>query len=77
MILKKTTKGIKLDNYCVNKNAQDSGEHEVHKEGCKWYPSYKIDLGYFLNCHGAVEKAIVYYSNVDGCKHCCPDCHTK
>lgn len=66
-----------MDNYCVNNNAQSTGEHEVHKEGCFKYPSNKTDLGSFSNCHGAVKKAKEYYSDVDGCKHCCPDCHTR
>lgn len=66
-----------MDHYYVNTRAQDTGEHEVHKEGCQWFPDSTKDLGDHENCHGAVEKAKEYYSNVDGCKHCSPDCHTK
>jgi len=25
--------------YCVNKNAQANGDHEVHKVGCSFYPN--------------------------------------
>lgn len=65
--------------YYVNKNAQEKGEHEVHKEECKKLPLPKNRqyLGYFSSCKDAVKKAKDYYSNVDGCKLCSPACHTK
>lgn len=66
-----------MEYYYVNKNAQPTGEHEVHKSGCKWMPSEKINLGQFSNCKDAVEKAKTYYSNVDGGAHCCSSCHTR
>ena len=66
-----------MSRYYVNKNEQSTGEHEVHKEGCSWFPSENIYLGDYPTCHGAVIKARDHYTNVDGCKHCCPDCHTK
>lgn len=70
-----------MDKYCVNKNTENPGQnHEVHKEGCQWWPAYynREDLGEFLSCHGAVQKAKdLGYSRVDGCKDCCPDCHRE
>ena len=65
--------------YCVNKNAQPTGEHEVHKEGCDWLPDpeNQVDLGDHSNCHAAVEAAKRYYDNVDGCAYCCPDCNKR
>ena len=63
--------------YYVNNNAQSTGEHEVHKEDCLWMPSIKTPLGGYSSCKPAVEKAKEYYSNVDGCKHCCEDCHER
>ena len=65
--------------YYVNANAQSTGEHEVHKEGCSWLPlvNSKIYLGEFVSCHGAVAKARERFSNVDGCAKCCPACHTR
>lgn len=70
---------IVMERYCVNKNAQTSGEHEVHTENCKKLPEIynRIDLGYFSTCDEALNKARGYYSNVDGCIHCCPKCHKK
>jgi len=68
-----------MDNYYVNRNAQPTGEHEVHKSTCHRLPdsSNRIALGYFSNCTDAVEKAKQYYSNVDGCYYCCSNCHTR
>ncbi len=68
-----------MDHYYVNDNAQDTGEHEVHKDTCVFFPkmdSY-TDLGYFTNCQAALEKARKYYDNVDGCKFCSVECHKK
>ena len=64
--------------YCVNKNAQDNGDHEVHKEGCKFFPApeNRIYLGKFSSCHAAVVKARDYYSQVNGCYFCSGPCHT-
>ncbi|MBN4085033.1 hypothetical protein JYT89_01680 [Flavobacteriaceae bacterium AH-315-B10] len=64
--------------YCVNKNTDNNGDHEVHKEGCPWWPKSenRIDLGYFYNCEDAVKEAKKYYSNSNGHKHCAKDCHT-
>ena len=64
--------------YYVNKNAQANGDHEVHREGCAWLPKpeNRIYLGEYLSCHGAVVNARSYYSQVDGCAYCSPDCHT-
>lgn len=65
--------------YYVNKNAQVTGEHEVHKSGCYWMPEpqNRKYLGEYTSCHGAVKKSKEYYNNVDGCKHCSPACHTR
>lgn len=68
-----------MNYYYVNKNAQSTGEHEVHKSGCSYLPNAEnaIGLGYFSSCSEALKKARDYYSNVDGCAFCCPTCHTK
>lgn len=65
--------------YYVNKNAQTSGEHEVHKSGCSFIPteSNRQYLGSFDNCSDAVQEAKKYYSAVDGCYYCCSACHKK
>ena len=64
--------------YCVNKSTDNEGDHEVHKEGCPWWPEAKnrIDLGNHSNCKDAVERAKEYYSNVNGHKYCSEECHT-
>ena len=70
-----------MPNYCVNKNPQPTGEHEVHDldASCSYLPDYsnRLDLGWHTNCHSAVKKAKEHYNNVDGCYYCCSDCHTR
>jgi hypothetical protein len=68
-----------MSKYYVNKNAQPvSGDHEVHVTGCASMPeSYNyIDLGEQATSTTAVQKAKTYYSDSNGCAHCCPACHT-
>lgn len=68
-----------MDHYYVNDNAQDTGEHEVHKDSCIYFSKIvsRTDLGYFSNCHEAVKKASQYYEQVDGCKVCSIECHKR
>lgn len=66
-----------MEHYYVNKIAQSTGEHEVHKKGCRYTPNNYIDLGEFSNCADAVRAARKHYPNVDGCKTCCEQCHTR
>ena len=68
-----------MAHYYVNKNAQSTGEHEVHTSTCDKLPeSYNLkDLGYFSNCADAVKKAREFYSNVDGCYYCCRPCNKR
>lgn len=69
-----------MPNYCVNKNPQTTGEHEVHNlDTCNYLPDVanRQSLGWHSNCHGAVSEAKKYYYNVDGCAYCCRECHTR
>ena len=68
-----------MAHYYVNVNAQSNGDHEVHREGCSWLPDAinRIHLGAFASCHPAVVAARKHYSQVDGCGHCSPACHTS
>lgn len=68
--------------YILNKNAQTTGEHEVHNTNtCNWLPdlSNRIDLGEYSTCQSAVLEAKRRYpgSKIDGCYHCSPTCHTR
>ncbi|WAC22434.1 hypothetical protein [Blastomonas sp. SL216] len=69
-----------MPTYIVNKQVQTNGDHEVHNTttGCIYMPSIanQLDLGYHDNCHGAVTKAKLTYSQSNGCFYCCPACHT-
>ena len=66
-----------MKTYYANNNAQQNGDHEVHTSDCSYLPKSenRIYLGLFASCHDAVKEAEKYYSNADGCKYCCPDCH--
>ena len=68
-----------MDYYYVNKKAQENGDHEVHKESCDYLPNInnRKYLGLFSNCHDAVKKAREYHPQVDGCKFCSEECHTR
>ncbi len=64
--------------FYVNKNAQSTGEHEVHRETCSWLPDVenRIYLGDFATSQQAIKEAKKRYSEVDGCEKCCPETHT-
>lgn len=61
--------------YYVNKQAQDNGDHEVHKSDCSYMPDYdnRLYLGSFNNCHDAVQEAKKYYAQSNGCYYCTPE----
>lgn len=65
--------------FYVNKYAQPTGEHEVHRSNCAWLPDAEnhIYLGDFSTSQAAVKEARKYYNCVDGCRHCCPESHTR
>lgn len=65
--------------YYVNKNAQSTGEHEVHVTTCSYLPNLenRLYLGDFTSCGPAKAEAKKHYSNVDGCAYCSPSCHKK
>lgn len=63
--------------YYVNKNAQENGDHEVHKDGCYWLVlvNDKLDLGHHSHCSTAVVEAKKTYEQSNGCARCSSDCH--
>ena len=68
-----------MEKYFVNDNAQSNGDHEVHKDGCKYLAmAHRTTyLGYFSNCRDAVIAAKRIYLKSDGCATCSPACHTS
>ncbi|WP_068473137.1 hypothetical protein [Saccharicrinis aurantiacus] len=68
-----------MPKYYVNKNAQNNGDHEVHKEGCSYMPAFenRTYLGEFYSCSGAVTAAKSYYAKSNGCYYCSRPCHTS
>lgn len=67
-----------MPRYYVNSNAQRNGDHEVHREGCRWLPNTenRVYLGEYDTCRQAVIDAWRSYPQSNGCSHCSPDCHT-
>ena len=65
--------------YCVAKDAQTDGQHEVHVDSCTYLPdaSARIFLGDFKNCKDAVRAAKRHYANSTGCYYCATPCHTR
>lgn len=65
--------------YYVNKNAQNNGDHEVHKIGCSHCADVanRIYLGEFTSCGPAVKKAKDHFTKVNGCYYCSNNCHTS
>lgn len=69
--------------FCVNKNDQANGDHEVHQTSprpCEWLPNpeNRISLGEHLSCVGAVAEARRRYpgNRINGCYFCSNECHT-
>lgn len=74
-----------MPNYCINKNAQQNGDHEVHDVTpgvCHHLPQpeNRIDLGWHSNCQSAVTEAKIRFSDhssrINGCYYCSPACNT-
>lgn len=63
--------------YYVNRNAQENGDHEVHRQGCTYMPTNRKYLGNFSNCFEAVREAKREYPTANGCKFCSKECHTS
>lgn len=67
--------------YCVNREKQANGDHEVHDvastKGCLPQTSNRVDLGWHATCSQAVAEAKRrgYYS-ANGCFYCANPCHT-
>lgn len=66
-----------MPNFVVNHRAQSNGDHEVHKEGCPYFPSLYKTLGWHASCNTAVAEAKRTYKQSNGCKYCSPACHTS
>ena len=65
--------------YYVNKNSDQDGNNEVHREDCWLCPSSENRelLGKFYHCSFAVISAkLGGYPNADGCARCSPDCRS-
>lgn len=69
-----------MPNYVLNHNKQSNGDNEVHTKTCAWSPSQNYEeLGYHAGCKDAVKKAKSNHPSwkINGCYHCCKECHTS
>ena len=68
-----------MTKYYLNQNAQENGDHEVHRSNCDYMPnsSNRLYLGEFSNCHEAVREAKKHYHQSNGCYYCSRECHTS
>ena len=73
-----------MTRYYLNLNAQDNGDHEIHKESCLYYYLYKNGnnfefLGSFYSDNDALRCAKNKHPNmrIDGCAYCCQSIHRK
>ena len=65
--------------YYVNQNAQDNGDHEVHRSDCDRLPNEanREYLGVFSRCQDAVSEAKRRgYKRANGCYYCSRECNT-
>ena len=65
--------------YRLNLNMQPNGDHEVHRDDCRYYPTLTYDnLGRHSTCEAAVTAAKKRHPNkaINGCVHCARECHT-
>ena len=65
--------------FYVNQNAQNNGDHEVHRATCSWLPESENCqyLGDLATSQEVVREARKYYNQVNGCYYCCPETHTS
>lgn len=63
--------------YVVNRIAQPNGDHEVHREGCQYWPQMFTDLGRHSICQTAVAEAKRHFVRANGCAFCARECHTR
>lgn len=72
-----------LKYFLYTKDSDSDGDLEVHTEECtlRFNKKLKEALGEHQNCASAVDKAkkLLQYKNrnINGCKFCCPKCHTN
>lgn len=72
-----------MPEFVLNNNMQPNGDYEVHNKsaGCLWMPrpENRTHLGQFNDCQTAVLAAKLrrFSDSINGCRFCCPDCHTS
>ena len=72
-----------METYCINKQAQANGDHEVHNlsvgRGCLPAAHNRVPLGQHPTCQSAVASAQRANPTlrINGCYYCATACHTS
>ena len=68
----------KSNEYYINRKANPTGEHEIHKGNCEWLPEPKNREYLAKDCSFLTAKTLAHYKGyvyVDGCYYCCRQNH--
>jgi hypothetical protein len=66
-----------MPRFCVNRTAENTGEHEVHNldADCDRLPA--LHDWYYLGTHATLHNAVTHaqriFGNVTGCRRCAPE----
>jgi hypothetical protein len=60
--------------YYVGEEAEDDGQHEVHRDTCYRLPVLRKYLGVHVSCKEAVARAREHYAGAVGCRLCSYEC---
>lgn len=68
--------------YFINMKEDSNGNHEIHKEGCRYLSMIKDKkcLGEHISDREALKWARLYYfyfKKIDGCAYCCLSIHKR
>jgi hypothetical protein len=63
--------------YYVSEDAQDDGQHEVHRDNCYRLPILRKYLGLHPSCEEAVKHARRTHAGAVGCRLCAYECRSS
>lgn len=67
-----------MPNFCVNRNSDHQGDHEVHdldsRWGCLPAPRNRFGLGEHDSCAEALAVARLQFRTAKGCRWCAAAC---
>ena len=69
----------RTERFFVATRAQDNGDYQVHRSGCRFLPTERRRqyIGSFDNGFHALKEARQLFVQSNGCASCSPEIHTK